>query len=110
MKYFFRYISLIITSILVILFHTTCTNKESEDDGRTVFNYNEMAGVSSLDPAISSNLEIIWPVNQLFNGLVQMNDSLKVIPSIAKRWWISDDGLSYTFILRNDVYFHDNKC
>ena len=69
-----------------------------------------MAGVSSLDPAISSNLEIIWPVNQLFNGLVQMNDSLKVIPSIAKRWWISDDGLSYTFILRNDVYFHDNKC
>ncbi len=110
MNYFFRYISLIITSILVILFHTTCTNKESEDDGRTVFNYNEMAGVSSLDPAISSNLEIIWPVNQLFNGLVQMNDSLKVIPSIAKRWWISEDGLSYTFILRNDVYFHDNKC
>ncbi len=110
MNYFLRYISLIITSILVILLLTTCTNKESEDDGRTVFNYNEMAGVSSLDPAISSNLEIIWPVNQLFNGLVQMNDSLKVIPSIAKRWWISDDGLSYTFILRNDVYFHDNKC
>jgi peptide/nickel transport system substrate-binding protein len=95
---------------LVTIFLTTCTNKNSGDDKRTVFNYNEMAGVSSLDPAISSNLEIIWPVNQLFNGLVQMNDSLRVIPCIAKKWWINDDGLSYTFVLRNDVYFHDNKC
>ena len=110
MNTFFRYIGIIITCYLVTIFLTTCTNKESEDDGRTVFNYNEMAGVSSLDPSISSNLEIIWPVNQLFNGLVQMNDSLKVIPSIAKKWWISEDGLTYTFILRNDVYFHDNKC
>ena len=37
-----------------------------------------------------------------------MSDSLKVLPSIAKDWSISDDGLTYTFNLRNDVYFHDN--
>jgi peptide/nickel transport system substrate-binding protein len=67
-----------------------------------------MGGISSLDPAASSNFENIWAVNQLFNGLVQMSDSLKVLPSIAKDWSISDDGLTYTFNLRNDVYFHDN--
>jgi len=110
MIFFLKYTRLIITCTLVTFFLITCTNKNSGDDKRTVFNYNEMAGVASLDPAISSNLEIIWPVNQLFNGLVQMNDSLRVIPCIAKKWWINNDGLSYTFILRNDVYFHDNKC
>lgn len=87
-----------------------CGGPKVAEDKRTVFNYNEMAGVSSLDPATANNLEDIWPVNQLFNGLVQMNDSLHVIPCIAKRWYVSDDGLTYTFILRNDVFFHDNAC
>ena len=39
-----------------------------------------------------------------------MNDSLRVIPCIAKKWFISEDGLTYTFILRHDVRFHQNKC
>jgi len=42
--------------------------------------------------------------------LVQLDDSLNVNPSIAARWEISEDGLTYTFTLRNDVYFHHNEC
>ena len=38
--------------------------------------------------------------------LVQMDDSLNVQPSIAKDWTISEDALTYTFNLRNDVFFH----
>lgn len=95
---------------LLLVLWGGCDGPKVAEDKRTVFNYNEMAGVSSLDPATANNLEDIWPVNQLFNGLVQMNDSLNVVPCIAKRWYISDDGLTYTFILRNDVFFHDNVC
>lgn len=69
-----------------------------------------MAGITSLDPATAISFENIWPVNQLFNGLVQMDDKLNVIPCIAKRFSISEDGLTYTFNLRDDVYFHDNAC
>ncbi len=69
-----------------------------------------MNGVSTLDPAASANTENIWPVNQLFNGLVQMDDSLNVIACIAKSYSISSNGLCYTFKLRNDVYFHNNSC
>ncbi len=87
-----------------------CSKSSSKKDTRTVFNYNEMAGISTLDPAFSNNTEVIWPINQLFEGLVQLDDSLHVKPSIAKKWNISTDGLIYTFILRNDVYFHDNDC
>jgi len=87
---------------------TNCGGGDKKEDPRTVFNYNEMGGISSLDPAASSNFENIWAVNQLFNGLVQMSDSLKVLPCIAKSWSISEDGLVYTFNLRNDVFFHDH--
>jgi peptide/nickel transport system substrate-binding protein len=106
----FNYFKLLGVSVLAIAFLSTCADTKTEEDNRTVFNYNEMAGISSLDPASANNTEDIWAVNQLFNGLVQMDDSLKVIPAIAKKWFISDDGLTYTFILRDDVYFHDDKC
>lgn len=102
-------LSAIVGFILTILVFS-CGGNSKEQDNRTVFSYNEMAGVTSLDPAKSNNTEDIWPVNQLFNGLVQMDDSLNVIPSVAKSWQISENGLVYTFILRNDVFFHDNDC
>ncbi|RLD55602.1 MAG: ABC transporter substrate-binding protein, partial [Bacteroidetes bacterium] len=79
------------------------------DNNLTVFRYNESKGIATLDPAFAKNQTVIWPINQLFNGLVQMNDSLKVMPCIAKNWEISNKGRLYTFYLRNDVYFHDNK-
>jgi len=97
-------------SILCLLFFSACGPGEKEKDNRTVFSYNEMGGVTSLDPATAISFENIWPVNQLFNGLVQMDDHLNVIPCIAKSFSISDDGLTYTFNLRTDVFFHDNEC
>ena len=103
-------IKLIVICLLTLTITNSCHNSKQENDNRTVFNYNEMAGISSLDPASANNTEDIWGVNQLYNGLVQLNDSLIVTPCIAKKWFVSDDGLTYTFILRDDVYFHDNQC
>ena len=92
------------------LFAFSCAENKKEENSKTVFNYNEMAGISSLDPAAASNLENIWAVNQLFNGLVQTDDELNVIPCIARRFKVSNDGIKYTFYLRNDVFFHDNPA
>ncbi len=92
------------------LFFFSCGGDSDKKDTRKVFSYNEIAGVSSLDPAAASNFENIWPVNQLFDGLVQTDDDMNIVPSIAKRFSISADGLVYTFNLRQDVYFHDNAC
>ncbi len=74
-----------------------------------VFRYNEHGNISSLDPAFARNPQNIWPTNQLFNGLVQLDDSLNILPDIAKSWTVNDTTLTYTFTLRNDVYFHKNQ-
>ena len=102
--------TLVLHITLLILLSFSCTNSVKETDERTLFSYNEMNGVTSLDPAAAANFENIWPVNQLFNGLVQMDDSLNVIPCIAKQFSLSEDRLCYTFNLRTDVYFHNNVC
>ena len=91
--------------LILIILITSCKSGKFENDGRTVFCYNESAGITSLDPAFARDQANIWAVNQLFNGLVQLDDNLKVKPCIAKSWEISQDGLNYTFHLRNDVFF-----
>ena len=97
--------------LLIAVLAVSCSSKEKiNNDGRSVFKYNEMASIASLDPAAARSFENSWVINQLYNGLVQMNDSLLVEPSIAKSWDISKNGLTYTFNLNNDIFFHDNKC
>lgn len=84
-------------------------NHRNEDGDKMIFRYNESVGIQSLDPAFSSGQAALWPCNMLYNGLVDLDDSLKVIPMIAKHWEISEDGKVYTFFLRDDVYFHQTE-
>lgn len=97
-------------AIFLLLLISACGNRHEDLEGKTVFRYNESAGITSLDPAFARNQANIWAVNQLFNGLVQLDSNLLVQPCIAKSWDVSEDGMIYTFTLRNDVYFHDNVC
>jgi peptide/nickel transport system substrate-binding protein len=87
---------------------SSCTNKK-QFASKKIFRYNESKGIASLDPAFARNQSVMWPINQLFNGLVQIDDSLNVKPCIAKRWKISDGNKKYTFYLRQDVYFHNQN-
>lgn len=87
----------------------SCSRHETQFSDADVFRYNEHSNIASLDPAFARDVSDIWATNQLFNGLVQLDDNLNVKPSIAKSWVISDDGKTYTFKLRQDVYFHKHK-
>jgi len=95
-----------ITIFYIALTLVSCSNSEEKDRDHLVFRYNQYENVSSLDPAFARDVANIWATNQLFNGLVQLDDSLHIKPDIAKRWEISEDALHYTFYLRDDVKFH----
>lgn len=101
-----RYTIITLLSSVCLLFYSSCFENEKDSQDHLVFRYNEQYQISTLDPAFARNPSIIWPTNQLFNGLVQLDDSLNVMPDIAKRWTISEDALTYSFTLRDDVRFH----
>lgn len=105
MKSIITYISICCFPLLFI----SCSKSNGENRDHLVFRYNENAAVNSLDPAFAKIRPSIWVCNQLFNGLVQLNDSLHIKPDIAESWSISPDGITYTFNLRKDVYFHKNS-
>ena len=76
--------------------------------GNNIFHYNEFSGIPTLDPAFAKSQATMWPAHQLFNTLVEIDDSLHIVPSLARRWAISADRKVYTFYLRNDVFFHND--
>ncbi len=92
---------------LLVIISFSC-NEKKKHTNKTVFRYNESKGISTLDPAFAKSQVLIWPTMQLFNGLVQMDKDLNIKPCIAKYWHINNEGKTYKFILRNDVYFHDH--
>jgi len=95
-------------AILITLLFFSCKKKPEVDESK-VFRLNRYDGISSLDPAFAKSQSNIWITHQLFNGLVQLDRNMNVIPDIAKRWTISKHGKTYNFTLRNDVFFHKDK-
>ncbi len=104
MSRFFYHLSIFLFGLLLVV---SCNPKNNYQD-KAIFKYNESVGIQSLDPAFASGQAALWPCNLLYNGLVDLDEKLQVIPMIAKSWSISEDGKQYTFILRSDVYFHDS--
>lgn len=94
--------------IFCFSFSISCSNSKRNE--QNFFRYNETTGISSLDPAFAKNQSNIWAVHQLFNTLVETDEQLHIVPSLAKSWDISADRLHITFHLRTDVFFHDNSC
>ena len=94
--------ALFITALFLL---SSCSDQHDQKEKR-VFNYNESNGITSLDPAFARDIEVMWATNQLFDGLVELDSNMQVIPCIAKSLDLSDDGLTYTFYLRDDARFH----
>ncbi|WP_299526242.1 ABC transporter substrate-binding protein [Winogradskyella sp.] len=92
--------------LIICITICSCAAKDNSSKDHLVFRYNEHKNIGSLDPAFSKDIADIWATHQLFNGLVQMDDQLNVEPCIAKSWTVSDSATTYTFRLRNDVFFH----
>ena len=67
------------------------------------------ADVTNLDPHVSSNGVSNTVTNTMYEALVTFDADANIIPMLAKEWTMSEDGLSYTFVLNEGVTFHDGE-
>ncbi|MFQ3597906.1 MAG: ABC transporter substrate-binding protein [Chloroherpetonaceae bacterium] len=107
--------------LLSLLF--ACSQKEKSDSKETftllkggikqggIFKTNLASDISNLDPPRIAKQAEILVAQQIYEQLIELDPAtLQPIPELALRWEISSDGLTYTFHLRTDVFFHDNPC
>lgn len=64
---------------------------------------------SALDPQLQSLTAIWHVVEHVYGRLTQIQPDLSVSPELAESWDVSEDGLTYTFHLRQGVKFHNGR-
>ncbi|MSP12579.1 MAG: hypothetical protein EXR62_06440 [Chloroflexi bacterium] len=62
----------------------------------------------TLDPALAQDSTSAAYIVELYSGLVTLDQNLDIVPDLATKWEISDDGKTYTFHLR-DAKFSNGK-
>ncbi|HXG53883.1 MAG TPA: ABC transporter substrate-binding protein [Vicinamibacterales bacterium] len=61
----------------------------------------------ALNPAVTTSGSTHPITDQIFNGLVGLDEQLQPIPELAERWTVEDGGRAYRFALRPGVTWHD---
>lgn len=95
----------------------TSTEKKSREAKGSKIKYGgtlhlaESEKNTSLFPAEVIDATSTKIVSQIHSGLVKFDgNDLSILPAIAKDWNISESQLEYTFYLRQNVFFHNDKC
>lgn len=96
-------------AILAACLSFSCSGGPAPSEVR-LLTYNASDGVRSLDPGRATDLESMWVVDQLYEGLLELDQRLEVKPALAEAWSVSPDGLSYGFRLRRGAVFHDGSA
>ncbi len=87
---------------------TPSTNTSSTAANIPTYKEALIGNVQRLNPLLASLNPVDRDITSLiFEGLVKINAYGEPIPSLAKSWVISSDGLDYVFQLRNDVLWQD---
>lgn len=81
---------------------------DAANGGSMIVTYKD--DVSTLDPAIGYDWQNWSMIKSLFDGLMDYKPgTTELVNDLAESYVLSDDGLTYTFILRDGVTFHNGR-
>jgi oligopeptide transport system substrate-binding protein len=76
---------------------------EDPDAGRVKVRTVVGSEPPSLDPALATDVASHFFIKNMFVGLTDFDEQANVIPGLATDWEVSEDGLTWTFNLRDDI-------
>lgn len=65
---------------------------------------------AGLDPHVATAFATFVVIGNVYEGLTEVDEGLRVRPALAESWKVSADGLTYTFRLRPGVTFHNGQA
>lgn len=93
---------IVVSYITVSVILSGCSEKHNADDTLIIGASGSLV-LGSANPVMINRNSNVWET------LTTLDHSLVPRPCLAKSWDVSDDGRNWTFILRNDVVFHDGS-
>jgi len=102
----------ILVFMMTLLFGISCSKKQNFDERVIVI--TQPSKVKGFDPITAGDRYSGEEVSRIYEGLLEfhyLKRPYELSPSLAQKMpSVSDDGLTYTFKLREDIFFHDNEC
>ncbi len=80
---------------------------ETKQSSHSVLRIGSQTQILPLDPFHTHETWSVHMLDVVFNKLVRLNERGEMEPDLAERWDVSTDGKTYTFYLREEVYFHN---
>lgn len=105
-------IVLIVFSMLLSLSACAGDNETPETPPTTVkteLTVGYQTDPEGLDPHRTAAASTFSVTNNIYDTLVGVTQKWEIVPRLAKEWKLSEDGMEITFILRDDVYFHNGR-
>lgn len=62
-----------------------------------------------INPVLSSSDADMDITSLVYSGLMRKEPDGSLVPDLAETYEVSEDGLNYTFTLKNNIYFHDGQ-
>ncbi|MBO4266733.1 MAG: ABC transporter substrate-binding protein [Lachnospiraceae bacterium] len=87
---------------------SACSGDKTDESSKIVIGIPQDLE-DSLDPheaVAAGTKEILF---NIYEGLLKPDETGNLVPAVAKEYSVSDDGLTYSFILRDGVKFHNGK-
>lgn len=94
-------------SIALTFLVMTCGKTPVSQPG--TFRVFKQSDIITLDPVASNDVASGEVCALIYDGLVQFNDSLQVIPCLASHWEISPDRKTYTFYIKKNARFSHGR-
>ncbi|MGT2888598.1 peptide ABC transporter substrate-binding protein [Streptococcus didelphis] len=85
---------------------TACGNSSSKDSKTKTYSYVYSTDPDTLDYLLTSRTSTSEVTQQAVDGLLEYDQYGNLVPSIAKKWTVSEDGLTYTYKLRDDAKWY----
>ena len=89
--------------IMMILISCGGAGKESSSSGNTKIIVNETAEPKSIDPGLLTDQSGIAVNSLVSEGLTRQGKDGTPEPGLAEKWDVSEDGLTWTFHLRENI-------
>lgn len=123
-----RWLTLLLALAMTLAFTSGCSTKQkdettavtptpskaaesepvkSETQARTDIRLSIASEITSLDPYATTAVADIQIYRQIYETFFFLNSKMELEPRVAEHYELADDGLTYTFYLRQGVKFHN---
>lgn len=107
MKLRYRFVKRAAAAVLAAILLVCGSGCKEKDGSGAIFKYDIAANPVTLDPQTANDSSAYEIIANLFEGLLKVDNNGDIQPAVAESYDVSDDGLIYTFRLRDDVYWYD---